>query len=139
MDMEISFPEGRYVEGRYKEYVVRMGPSGKEWWDGPIPGAFDLFVISIGLCTAAVVWGFLDHRDLPARDVRLILRRRSDPETHMITDLKTILYMPADFPPKSREAVGRAAEACAVKRHMLQPPRLSFEVNIGGTSLQLRE
>ncbi len=131
MDMEITFPKGQYVEGRYKEYTVRMGPSEKPWWEGPKPGAFDMFVMSIGFCTAAVLWTFMGHRDLPVKDMRMILRRHTDQETHMITSLETILYMPKDFPEKYREAIARAADACAVKQHMMHPPKFTNEVYIG--------
>lgn len=131
MDMEITWPSAKYLEGRYKEYIVRMGPSEKPWWEGPTPGAFDLFMMSIGLCTAAVVWGFMDHRDLSIKDMRIEMKREFSEEEHRITLLETILHMPPDFPEKYKDAVGRAADTCAVKRHMKQPPEMTTKVVIG--------
>jgi putative redox protein len=130
MEMVITFPGGRYMEGRYKDYTVRMGPSDKEWWEGPVPGAFDLFVMSLALCTSSVIWAFVDNRDLSIEGTTIILRTTVDRDVHMITDVDIILNMPRSFPTKYREAIARAAEACAVKKHIVHSPRFRTEVNI---------
>jgi len=131
MEMSITFPYGRYMEGHYKDYIVRMGPSEKPWWEGPIPGAFDLFVMSIGLCTGSVVWAFMDNRDLSIVGTQILLRTIIDEETHMIVHVEMILNMPGNFPAKYKDAVVRAAESCAVKRHILNPPHFTMEAIIG--------
>jgi putative redox protein len=138
MEMVITFPDGRYMEGRYKEYVVRMGPSGKPWWEGPTPGAFDLFVMSIGLCTGSVVWAFVDNRDLSIAGTRILMQTTVDEETHMIVHVEMILNMPGSFPAKYKDAAARAAEACAVKRHILHPPHFTTEVKIPGVEVAVR-
>jgi len=131
MEMEITFPEGRYMEGRYKDFVVRLGPSEEPWWEGERPAPFDMFIMSIGLCTGSMIWAFLDHRSLPVGEVKIILRRETDEKIHMITEITTVLNMPADFPEKYRNAIARVADACAVKKHMVQAPKFTTEVNIG--------
>ena len=133
MEMTITFHDDRYMEGHYKDYTVRMGPSGKPWWEGPTPGAFDLFIMSIGLCTASVVWAFLDSRDISIVGTTLRLVTTLDEKVHMITHVATVLNMPAGFPEKYKDAVARAAESCAVKKHMQHSPKFTTEVNIASS------
>ena len=38
------------------------------------------------------------------------------------------LRLPSGFPEKYREAIGRAVDQCAVKKHMIEPP--AFELTV---------
>jgi ribosomal protein S12 methylthiotransferase accessory factor len=54
-----------------------------------------------------------------------------DPETHLVSKVKLELKLPADFPEKYTAAAMRAAELCAVKRHLDQPPAFEISATIG--------
>jgi putative redox protein len=49
-----------------------------------------------------------------------------EPEGHRIARLALDIHLPPGFPEKHRDAVVRAADLCAVKKHILQPP--TFEI-----------
>jgi hypothetical protein len=50
-----------------------------------------------------------------------------DPATHRIGRLVLTIHLPEGFPEKHREAVIRAADLCAAKKHILNPP--AFEIH----------
>jgi ribosomal protein S12 methylthiotransferase accessory factor len=47
----------------------------------------------------------------------------------MIKTLTLDIALPAGFPEKYREAVIRAADQCAVKKHLLDPPTIRIETH----------
>ena len=49
-----------------------------------------------------------------------------EPEKHRVVRLVLEIKLPEGFPEKHREAVIRAADLCAVKKHILSPP--AFEI-----------
>jgi len=51
----------------------------------------------------------------------------TDPVTGMIARVRLDIELPAGFPEKYRPALIRAAEQCAVKKHLESPPR--FEIS----------
>ena len=55
-----------------------------------------------------------------------------DAEQRMVTRLALEIRLPEGFPEKHREGVVRAAELCAVKKHILHPP--AFEIHAVSTA-----
>ncbi len=46
------------------------------------------------------------------------------------------VVLPSAFPEKYRGAIERAVDHCAVKKHILEPPRLEFKLAAGGVREQ---
>lgn len=128
-DLVVTFPEGKVIEARYKDYVVRVGDD-ERWYEGPPPSPFDLFLISIGTCAAANVYAFMTHRDIPTENARVILHRFTDPEKKMITKFSFEVVLPKEFPDKYRRAMIRVVDACAVKQHIQLPPEFETQVRL---------
>jgi ribosomal protein S12 methylthiotransferase accessory factor len=72
------------------------------------------------------VLGFCQQRGLPTEGIRIVQRMQSNPSSGMVEQIDLEIQIPADFPAHYRPALIRAAELCAVKKHMENPPR--FEV-----------
>lgn len=120
MEMEIVFPGGLRVDAVAGDMVI---PTNQ---DGSAPAPFGLFLASIGTCAGIYVLSFCQQRGLPTDNMRIIQRMHSNPFTRMIEKIELDIQLPPDFPEKYKEAVIRAAELCAVKKHLEQPP--AFEV-----------
>ncbi|GAB4422717.1 MAG: OsmC family protein [Anaerolineae bacterium] len=120
MEMEIVFPGGLRVDAIAGDMVI---PTNQ---DGSAPAPFGLFLASIGTCAGIYVLSFCQQRGLPTDNLRIIQRMHSNPFTRMIEKIELDIQLPPDFPEKYKEAVIRAAELCAVKKHLEQPP--AFEV-----------
>lgn len=124
-DIVISFPGGERVDADFGHLVVKTDQ------DGSAPSPFALFLASLGTCAGIYVLSFCQQRGLPTEDIRIRQSMESDPITHMISQVKLDINLPADFPKKYTSALIRAAKLCAVKRHLESPPAFTVETHIG--------
>ncbi len=131
MDMEVYFPGNRRVSARYEGFVIDTDQSVESGGDGSAPAPFDLFLASIGTCAGIYVLRFLQQRGLSTEGAGVVMRQELNSEGDTVTKLSLDIRLPADFPPKYREAVIRAANMCAVKRHLENPPLIETQVVIG--------
>ena len=104
--------------------VVAQSPQGGG--EGLAPEPFDLFLASIATCAGVYVKGYCDAREIPTDGLTLEMHVERDAEKHRVARLVLEIRLPEGFPQKHRDAVVRAAELCAVKRHILEPP--AFEI-----------
>jgi putative redox protein len=122
MEIEISFPGGARVDASFGAYTVRTDQPPAGGGEGSAPTPFALFLASFGTCAGIYVLGFLRQRGLPTEGVRLIQRATRNPASGMTERVEIEILLPPDFPEKYRDAVVRAAEQCAVKKHLEKPP-----------------
>ncbi len=126
MDMEIVFPGGKKVDANYKGFAIRTDQGKMSGGEGSAPSPFDLFLASIGTCAGFYVLAFCQERGISPEKVKLLLQAERSSETKMIEKITIEIQLPSEFPEKYKDAVVRAAEYCAVKKHLQNPP--SFEV-----------
>ena len=131
MDMEMYFPGKKRVYARYKGFVVETDQPVEAGGDNSAPAPFDLFLLSIGTCAGYYVLSFLQQRGLSTEGAGVVLGREVDPGTHLPSKISLEIKLPADFPDKYRDAVIRAAEQCAVKRALENPPAFDTYTTIG--------
>jgi putative redox protein len=131
MDMEMYFPGKKRVYARYKGFVVETDQPVEAGGDNSAPAPFDLFLLSVGTCAGYYVLSFLQQRGLSTEGAGVVLRREVDPGTHLPSKISLEIKLPADFPDKYRDAVIRAAEQCAVKRALENPPAFDTYTTIG--------
>jgi len=120
MDAKITFPGGLQVNAEYGPFTIVTNQ------DGTAPAPFTLFLASIGTCAGIYALSFCKQRGLNSEGLEILQRTTSDPETHMITEVALEIKLPEDFPEKYRSAIVRAVDQCAVKKHLLQPPKFSI-------------
>jgi putative redox protein len=77
---------------------------------------------SIGTCAGVYVLGFLQQRGLPTEGAGVVMRHERDPQTKLVSRISIEIKLPESFPEKYKDAVVRAAETCAVRRHLDNPP-----------------
>jgi ribosomal protein S12 methylthiotransferase accessory factor len=124
--MAVSFPGGKRVDAEYGGFTIRTDQSTQGGGEGSAPQPFDLFLASIATCAGIYVKGFCDSRSVATEGLRLDMEIEPDSTTHRIGRLVLTIHLPEGFPEKHREAVIRAADLCAVKKHILSPP--AFEI-----------
>jgi len=131
MEMLIDFPGGDRVDAHFGPYTVQTDqpPAGGGQASAPTP--FSLFLASLGTCAGIYVLGFCRQRDLPTEGLRIRQQDHRDPGTGMVNRVELQIEVPADFPEKYRPALIRAAELCAVKKHLEAPPQFGITVSAG--------
>lgn len=126
MSMKITFPGGLAVDAEYKGFTVHTDQPREHGGDGTGPTPFDLFLASLGTCAGLYVLRFCQQRELSTEGLGLLLETARDPESKRTDLVRLEIQLPDGFPDKYREAVIRAADQCAVKKHIAEPPR--FEI-----------
>jgi len=126
VDMTITFPGGARVDAQVGPFTIKTDQPTHGGGEGSAPAPFALFLASIGTCAGIYVLGFCTQRGLPTEGIEIVQRTESDPATRMIAKVHLDIKVPASFPEKYHDALIRAANQCAVKKHLEHPP--SFEV-----------
>lgn len=124
MEFEVVFPGGARVDALMGNLVIETNQ------DGSAPAPFGLFLASIGTCAGIYVLSFCKHRGLSTEGVKVVQRVHSNPETRMVDRIDLDIVVPPDFPEKYHEALVRAADQCAVKKHLAQPPEFQVATRV---------
>ncbi len=132
LEITIGFGEGKRVNATIGDMEIRTDQSVKAGGDGSAPEPFSLFLASIGTCAGIYVLGFCQSRDIPTDGIRIVERASWSGTPPRLSKIEIEIGLPEAFPEKYRKAVVRAADLCAVKRVILDPPE--FEVHAVSTS-----
>ena len=123
MEMEVSFRGGAKVDASFAGYTVHTDQPPQGGGEGSAPAPFALFLASLATCAGIYVLGFLRQPGLETEGIRLRQRAHSDPMTGMIGRVELEIEVPRGFPEKYLASLVRAAELCAVKKHLDRPPQ----------------
>jgi ribosomal protein S12 methylthiotransferase accessory factor len=117
----ITLPGGRRVDAQLEHHLIRTDQPKGLGGEASAPAPFDLFLASIGTCAGVFIQGFCAKRGIPYESIRIIERPEYD-QAGTLAAVSLDIELPADFPPKYREAVVKVAEQCTVKRAILAQP-----------------
>jgi len=131
MSMLISFPGGVAVDARYKGFTIRTDQSPENGGAGSAPSPFDLFIVSLGTCAGFFALRFCQQRRLSTTGLELSVEIDRNPESKRLDRIGITLRLPEDFPEKYRAAIVRAADQCAVKQALLDPPEIVVTTSQG--------
>jgi ribosomal protein S12 methylthiotransferase accessory factor len=132
MEMTIDFPGGARVDAHFGGFVVPTDQPPSGGGQGSAPTPLLTFFSTIGTCAGIYVLGFCRQRGIPTDGIRLVQRMQVDPVTHLVSDVQVTIELPERFPDKYADAVVRAAEQCAVKKHFEHPPVIRVQSIIAG-------
>jgi putative redox protein len=131
MLMEITLGSGAKVNAEFKNHIIKTDQPVKGGGEDSAPAPFDLFLASIGTCAGIYVKGFCDQRKLPTENIKLLQTMSFNSETRLVDHITLEIKLPADFPEKYKDAVINAANLCAVKKHLANPPKIDVSAAIG--------
>jgi putative redox protein len=126
MEITVSFPGGARVDAHFGGFTVQTDQAASGGGEGSAPTPFELFLSSLATCAGIYVLGFCRKRGLPAEGLGIRQYAERDPSTRMIGRIVIEIQTPPGFPEKYIPSLIRAADLCAVKKHLENPP--SFEV-----------
>jgi putative redox protein len=130
MEMIISLEDGKKVNAFYKEMIIKTDQPVRSGGEASAPEPFTLFLASIGTCAGIYVKSFCDQRGIPTDNIKLVQSMTYNQEKKMIGKIRIDIQLPAGFPEKYKEAVIKAADFCAVKKHLAEPPEIVVEAEI---------
>ncbi|MBI5526888.1 MAG: OsmC family protein [Deltaproteobacteria bacterium] len=130
MDMIVTFPGGKRVDVGFGDLVIKTDQLKSDGGDGSAPTPFQTFLASLGACAGIFVLGFCESRQIPTAGIRIVQKNTFDPATHKLLDVSLTVEVPPDFPERYHDAVARAADQCAVKRVIANPPNISVRTEV---------
>jgi len=123
-EMEIVFPGNKKVDAIFNGQVIKTDQPVQAGGDGTAPAPFELFLASIGTCAGIYVLGFCQARGIPTDGIKLIQKMNYNFQKRLFDKIEIEIKLPPDFPEKYKAAVIHAADNCAVKKHLLNPPEI---------------
>jgi len=124
--MKITFPGGKKVNAEIDGFIHKTDQALISGGEETAPEPFSLFLSSIGTCTGIYVLRFCQERNINTSGMEIIQSMNLNPFSGMIDKIKLNIILTDGFPDKYRKAVIKAANLCAVKKHMENPPK--FEI-----------
>jgi putative redox protein len=128
--MDITFDGGKVITAHLNGHAIKTDQSVKSGGQNSAPAPYDLFLASIGTCAGIYVKSFCDQREIPSENIRIIQTIEFDSLTRLPGTIKLEIQLPADFPEKYKSAVINAAELCAVKKTINNPPKFEILTSI---------
>ncbi len=126
--MKIILGENHKVDAEYRGFTIKTDQPVKVGGDATAPSPFDLFLASIGTCAGYYVQAFCRQRKISTEGIHLEQVMHVDQATRMIGEIEVKIYLPDDFPEQHKASVVKAAEACAVKKHISNAPEFTVHV-----------
>ena len=128
--MLINFPGGARVDAQYGEFTIKTDQSIYGGGNGEAPTPFSLFLASMGTCAGIYVLNFCKQRGLQTEDIQIMQRVHASKDSHMVEKIELIIQVPDSFPKKYHSSLIRAAQLCAVKKHLEQPPEFEITTEV---------
>ena len=122
----VSFPGGKKVTALVGDRLIATDQPIEDGGQGTAPSPFALFLASIATCAGYYALQFCLSRSIATDGMFCTAAFLYDEQLHRYTSVRIALKLPTGFPDKYRDAIVRAMDSCAVKKHLLQPP--TFEV-----------
>ena len=124
MLIEIGFPGGVKVDARFRDHVVSTDQPERGGGTNTAPAPFDLFLVSIGTCAGFYAMRFCQQRQIDTDGLGVTLETVRDAESKRLDTIKLQVTLPPNFPDKYERAIVRAIDQCAVKKAILDPPKI---------------
>jgi len=125
-EMTVDFPGGKKVTAHYDGLDIATDQGVDSGGEGTAPEPYDLFLASLATCAGYYVLKFCEGRDISTDGVSIHQNWERDKDKKLVR-ITLSIRVPEDFPAKYHKALVRAAETCAVKKTLADPPEITTE------------
>lgn len=127
-EIKVTFPGGKKVDAEIKGLMVHTDQAVEDGGEGSAPAPFDYFLVSLATCTGIVALAYCRRKNIPTEGLAVTMQAPWDDERNRCDQVTFHITLPKNFPDDQVEAFRQRVEACAVKKHILQPPEFSMEI-----------
>lgn len=128
--MIITSGGGKKVNAAYRGFTIETDQSERNGGEGAAPEPFMLFLASIGTCAGVYVYSFCEQRNIPTDNIRIVQKQHKKEGGKGIEKISLEIQVPEDFPRKYHDALVKAANLCAVKKHIQEAPDFEVVTNV---------
>lgn len=128
MEMKVTFPGGQKVNAEINGRIIPTDQPVEAGGEGSAPTPYDYFLASLGTCAGIYVLSFCRQRQIATEGLALTQKMEfsaTDDGKKRLSRVAIEIHLPPGFPEKYRNAVVKAAELCAVKKALMDPPELA--------------
>jgi len=130
MEMKIFFEGNKKVNAEFNGQIIITDQPVQAGGDGSAPAPFTMFLASIGTCAGIYVKSFCTQRGIPTDEITITQKMNYNYKTRLVDDIQLNINLPKDFPEKYKAAIINAANLCAVKEHLNNPPNIEVSTII---------
>ena len=124
--IDVTFLEGVQINANVDGFDILTDQPEANGGNNSAPNPYYLFLSGLATCTGFFAQRFCKERDIPTAGLALSLDIERDEATHTTTKIIIELKLPENFPVKYKKAILRAAEQCAVKKTLENPPEIDM-------------
>ncbi len=122
MTIKITLDGGKVVTAHLGKHSIKTDQPIRGGGTDSAPAPYDLFLASLGTCAGIYIQSFCEQRGLPYQDITIDQTMIYDPQARRMKQIRLDINLPKGFPEKYKESLIRAAELCAVKKTIQDPP-----------------
>lgn len=125
MEIRVTFPGGEKVQAEMNGFVIPTDQPVGDGGEGAAPSPYDYFLASLGTCAGYYALSFCRQRGIAVEGMTLSQNVEfvaGEDGKRRLSRITMEIALPPGFPEKYRNAVVKAAEACAVKKAIMHPP-----------------
>lgn len=130
MQIEISFGGNKKVNASVNGHIINTDQPQDSGGDNTAPTPYELFLASLGTCSAVFIKFYCDNRKIPADKIKIIQKTEFNKTTHLASKINFEIQFPSDFPKEHIEAVKNVAALCKVKKQLQAPPQFDITTTI---------
>jgi len=123
--MKVVLGEGMKVDVLDGPYTIRTDQPVTAGGEGTAPSPYQMFLASLAACAGFYVKRYCQTRGLSEEGIELTQEMLAGDDGRLGT-IRIAIQLPPGFPEEHKAAVRRAAEHCAVKKTVANPP--SFDI-----------
>ena len=131
MEFDVTFSGNQRVDAHIGNMTIHTDQPVAEGGDNTAPAPFLLFLASIGTCAGYYVMQFCRTRDISTDGIKIVQKVDRDRATGVLRKIDLEIHVPPSFPEKYLKAVIKAADHCAVKHTIQNPPAFETTVKVG--------
>lgn len=124
--INVTFLEGVQVNANVDGFDILTDQPETNGGSNSAPNPYYLFLASLATCAGFFAQRFCREREIATEGLGLALDMERDQATHTTTKITMALKLPEGFPEKYKKAILRAADQCAVKRTLENPPEIEM-------------
>ncbi len=124
--IDVTFLEGVQINANVDGFDILTDQPENNGGTNAAPNPYYLFLSGLATCTGFFAQRFCKERNIATEGLALTLDMERDEATHTTTKIIIKIKLPEDFPVKYKKAIIRAAEQCAVKKTLDNPPEIEM-------------
>lgn len=126
--MKIILGEGKKVDAEIKSFIIKSDQSIALGGEASAPDPFTYFLASIGLCIGIYANNFCQKRNIPTENIEIVQSYEFNKEKKLYDEIEINIKLPEEFPQKYKKALLNSVNLCTVKKHLLNPPKITTNI-----------